>query len=77
MKGRSIPLAAAEGGEPAEALRDTAEVTLERIYANHNQRQTYLLRRTPAGWRIEALRGATNFRPPVPYGTPVWEVSGQ
>jgi hypothetical protein len=52
---------------------ETAEVTVERVYANHNQRQTYLLRRTAGGWKIEGLRGATNFQPPVPYGTPVWE----
>jgi hypothetical protein len=75
MKGRSVQLAAADPNAAAAPPSDTAEVTVERIYAHHNQRQTYLLRRTSAGWKIEDLRGAVNFQPPVPYGTPVWEES--
>lgn len=77
MKGRSVQLAATDAKAATGPPLDTAEVTVERVYANHNQRQTYLLRRTSAGWKIEALRGATNFQPPVPYGTPVWAESAQ
>jgi len=77
MKGRSVQLAMAEADAATGPPPDTAEVTVERIYANHNQRQTYFLRRTFSGWKIEGLRGATNFQPPVPYGTPVWEASSQ
>ena len=74
LKGRSVQLAALDGqNQPAKTpSSDTAEVTVERIYTNHNERQTYVLRQTASGWKIEALRGGVNFQPPIPYGTPVW-----
>ena len=50
------------------------ELTVERIYANRTERQTYRLRREADRWRIESVRSAESYQPATPYGTPVFEL---
>jgi hypothetical protein len=50
---------------------DSARITVESVYPEHNERQTYRLERGPNGWlvtEVETVRGRT---PAAKYGEPV------
>ena len=51
------------------------ELTVERVYENRNERQTYRLVRSDDGWRIAEVQAAEAFQPPIPYGAPVYQPS--
>ncbi len=48
------------------------ELPVERVYAHHNELQTYRLRRGGNRWQIEAIRASGSQQPSIPYGTPVF-----
>ncbi|HEY5314543.1 MAG TPA: hypothetical protein VIK18_18570 [Pirellulales bacterium] len=66
LKGRAIV------DESASAL--TAEITVERVYAHRNDLQRYNLQCQDGQWRIASVRAVQALQPPVPYGTPVFEM---
>jgi hypothetical protein len=70
LKGRAISNAnrsASPGG--------TALLSVERIYAQHTERQTYGFRREADGWRIDSLGQIEKHQPPIAYGTPVFDLN--
>lgn len=66
LKGRVI--------EPVKLTPDASEieVRVERVYAFHNERQTYRLRREQQRWQIVGCGPIERFQPSIPYGTPVY-----
>jgi hypothetical protein len=66
LKGRAVVHEAASAR--------TAEITVERIYAHRNDLQTYDLECQNGRWQIAAVRPVQALQPPVPYGTPVFEM---
>jgi hypothetical protein len=71
MKGHAVH---ASPGSTAKApsTNDVVELPVERVYAHHNELQTYRLRRLADRWQIESIRASGNQQPPIPYGTPVF-----
>lgn len=50
---------------------DESACTLERVYADYNERHRVRLRRLGAEWKIVELEPIQRFAPRIPYGTPV------
>lgn len=48
-----------------------AELTLERIFTQHRQRQRVELLRTKDGWKIVSIEDRDRVESRIPYGTPV------
>lgn len=46
---------------------------VEIVFADRNERQKMLLERKQSGWAISAIEAAQMLKPPIPYGTPVFE----
>jgi hypothetical protein len=69
LKGRAIV------HESASAV--TAEITIERVYAHRNDLQLYHLQCQDGRWRIGSVRAVQAVQPPVPYGTPVFEMPAE
>ncbi len=46
---------------------------VELVYADRNERQQMTLVEQSGGWAITAMGAADSAKPPVPYGTPVFE----
>lgn len=57
----------------ADETPDLVALDLEIVLADRNQRQRMLLERTRGGWAIRAIEAAEMVKPPIPYGTPVFE----
>ncbi|MBI5687776.1 MAG: hypothetical protein HZC54_22115 [Verrucomicrobia bacterium] len=57
----------------AEARPDRARIEVEFILRDKNQRQTVELKNEGGQWRIEAMSQAVHAKPPIPYGTKVFE----
>jgi hypothetical protein len=47
-----------------------ARVTVETIYLDRNERQTYRVEMTPSGWRVAAVTTVRSHRPAVKFGSP-------
>ena len=60
---------------PAESERAGQEValTVERVYVNRTERQTYRLVREPSQWRVAGIQPTQAYQPEAAYGTPVFE----
>jgi len=71
MKGHAVHGSGPSAG-PADRLPEVIELPVERVYAHHNELQTYRLRRNGGRWQIEAIRAAGSQQPSIPYGTPVF-----
>jgi len=70
MKGHAVHGSAAS---PADRVADVIDLPVERVYAHHNELQTYRLRRGGGDrWQIEAIRASGSQQPSIPYGTPVF-----
>jgi len=52
---------------------DAVALEVELVYEDRNERQTARLVRRAGRWRLAELGGAEAVRPPVRYGTPVYE----
>jgi hypothetical protein len=48
---------------------DTARVTVESVYPDHNERQTYRIDRTPQGWLVTEVETVRSHQPKAKYGT--------
>ena len=70
LKGRAV-----SGAGPSDAAADTASLAVERIYAHHTERQSYHFRREADGWRIDSVGAVEKQQPPIPYGTPVFDLT--
>jgi hypothetical protein len=66
IKGLAVPA----GDEPES---DTITLTVEFIFADRNERQQMTFERRRNGWSITSMETAQMLKPPVPYGTPVFE----
>lgn len=47
----------------------TARVTVESVYPDHNERQTYRIDRTPQGWLVTEVETVRSHQPKAKYGT--------
>ncbi len=56
-----------------EARPGTTAIDVEIVFADRNERQRMLLVQTRNGWAITDIDKATMVKPPIPYGTPVFE----
>jgi hypothetical protein len=56
-----------------ETRSDRARIEVEFILRDKNQRQTVELRNYSGRWQIEAMSQAIHAKPPIPYGTKVFE----
>lgn len=61
-------------GDPPGAEDVAAQRTVERIYPEHNELETYSFRREAGAWRVAGIRPAGNRQPQVAYGTPVFQL---
>jgi hypothetical protein len=68
LKGRAV----FEGKTDGDPESNRA-LTVDRVYLNRTERQTYQLVRESGAWRIHTVQTATPFQPDKPYGTPVYE----
>jgi hypothetical protein len=66
IKGVAIP-----GGELPDA--DPVVLDVEFVFADRNERQRVTFARRGRGWVITSMERAQMIRPPIPYGTPVFE----
>jgi len=51
-----------------------AAVDVEIVFADRNERQRMLLEPTRSGWAIASIEQAEMVKPPIAYGTPVFEM---
>ena len=66
IKGVAVP-----GGEPSDA--DVVSLDVEIVFADRNERQRVTFARRGGGWVITSMERAQMVKPPIPYGTPVFE----
>ena len=66
MKG----LAVSPAGEPSP---DRAELDVELVFSDRNQRQRFVLLRQGGGWLVARIDKADTVKPPIPYGAPVFD----
>lgn len=60
---------------PAEgAPSGMAAVDVELVFADRNERQRMLLEPLQGGWAITSIEQAEMIKPPIAYGTPVFEM---
>ena len=71
MKGHAVH-GSVPSASPPERLPEVIELPVERVYAHHNELQTYRLRHKGDRCQIESIRAAGNQLPRIPYGTPVF-----
>ena len=55
------------------ARPDRVALDLDLVFADRNERQRMLLADTGKGFAIMAIEGATMVKPPIAYGTPVYD----
>lgn len=70
LKGRAV--SGLGGAEPNATI---ATLSVDRVYAQHTERQSYHFVRQTDGWRIDSVGAVENHQPPVAYGTPVFELA--
>ena len=56
-----------------ESSPDRAELDVELVFSDRNQRQRFVLLRQSGGWLIAAIDKADTVKPPIPYGAPVFD----
>jgi hypothetical protein len=49
---------------------ETVRIAVEAVYADHNERRTYRLDRTPDGWSVTDVDAARGHTPLAKFGTP-------
>jgi hypothetical protein len=70
LKGRAI-----SGPTAASAGTDAVTLSVERIYTHHTERQSYHFLRQADGWRIDSVGAVEKRQPPIPYGSPVFDLT--
>jgi len=68
LKGRAVFEGKTDGNTESNRV-----FTVDRVYLNRTERQTYHLVRESNAWRIHTVETAAAFQPDKPYGTPVYE----
>ena len=68
LKGRAI----AQTSEQREGA-NRVELSVDRVYENGYERQSYQLVREAGAWRIDEVAPAVPYQPDIPYGAPVFE----
>jgi hypothetical protein len=68
LKGRAV-FASSPVGDPSQPVI----YTVDRVYDNRTERQTYELVCEAGTWRIRDMQAANAFQPDKAYGTPVYE----
>jgi hypothetical protein len=68
LKGRAV-----FRNDPADQAAEQASYTIDRIYENRTERQTFQLVCQSGVWRISSVQAADAFQPEKAYGTPVFE----
>jgi hypothetical protein len=71
MKGHAVHGSVQSADSPGRQS-EVIDLPVERVYAHHNELQTYRLRHIGNRWQIEAIRPAGSQQPSIPYGTPVF-----
>jgi len=66
MKGLAVTRA-------ADSPPGMVAMSVELVFADRIDRQRMILTETTAGWTITAIEAVRLVKPPVPYGTPVFE----
>jgi len=56
-----------------EAAPDRAELDVEMVFSDRNQRQRFILLRQNGGWLIASIDKADTVKPPIPYGATVFD----
>lgn len=56
-----------------EASLDRAELDVELVFPDRNQRQRFVLLRQSGGWLIASIDKANTVKPPIPYGATVFD----
>ncbi len=56
-----------------ESSPDQAELEVELVFSDRNQRQRFVLVRQSGGWLIAEIGKADTVKPPIPYGAPVFD----
>ena len=56
-----------------DAPSDFVALDVEIVFADRNERQRMLLENKGNGWAIAEIQAAEMVKPPIPYGTPVFE----
>lgn len=56
-----------------DAPGDMVALDVEIVFADRNERQRMLLEPKRGGWAIVSIEQANMLKPPIPYGTPVFE----
>ena len=59
-----------------EPSPDQAELEIELVFADRNQRQRFVLLRQSGGWLITRIDKADTVKPPIPYGTAAFDTGG-
>jgi hypothetical protein len=62
---KGFAVSTAGGPSPEEAGLD-----VELVFADHNERQRFVLVRQGGGWLVAAIEKADAYKPPRPYGSP-------
>ena len=71
LKGRAV-----FGLAERERAGQEVVLTVERVYLNRTERQSYRLVRSADQWRIASIQAAQAYQPATAYGTPVFELPG-
>jgi hypothetical protein len=56
-----------------ESTPDRAELDVELVFSDRNERQRFVLLRQSGGWLVARIDKADTVKPPIPYGAPVFD----
>jgi hypothetical protein len=60
-------------GPAGEVLSDQAELDVELVFADRNERQRFVLLRQNGGWQVARIEKADTVKPPIRYGATVFD----
>jgi len=58
-----------------ETTLDRAELDVELVFSDRNERQRFRLLRQSGGWQVASIDKADMVKPPIPYGTTVFDTA--
>lgn len=56
----------------SDAPEGCVALDVELVFVDRNERQKVLLEKRGSGWVVKSLGAVRSFKPPIPYGTPVF-----
>jgi len=72
---RPIKGIAADIAGRRETGPDEAQLSVDFIFSDHNERQSYRMKKIGSGWKISQIQDARSAAILIPYGTPIQDVS--